>query len=294
MRNRAATSAPYFLAMGPLLILPGLQGCTQGGDARAATSSGVAALSPGNERVLLALDEIRLSDLVPFLETETGKRVELEDLEALRSHRISVQSRNLVPRSTVPSRVLNQLRLDGLDVVETDDVIYIQIGDNPNVGEGFQSRVRPIDSAELLRFLGVHAWKARITVDSALKTLTLRLVRYERDEQGRFSGSLLRTKSRRYAEPVFAELIRVMWRDQGAATEFEVAIGSSITRFEIEAERLRDYRPHGLDVASTFVKGERILAVRWKGVDPGDFTLRPNRSAMQGYLALELELSTSR
>ncbi|MHC4099630.1 MAG: hypothetical protein ACYS15_11755 [Planctomycetota bacterium] len=77
------------------------------------------------DEVMLMLDKVRVEDVVPFLEEETGKDVTLSD-EAGR-HRFTLISADSMSREAAAMRILDKLRLDGLRIIETPNTIEIEL-----------------------------------------------------------------------------------------------------------------------------------------------------------------------
>ena len=130
--SRGPTRQAWTMVIPPLLALLSLQGCVVTDDGWATGPGRSITAGPKSGRgdlVFLALNEIRLVECVPFIEETTGKRVNLDDRPEVRDHRFSLWTKELVTRLEAVQLVLDQLRLDGLEVSETRDAIDIRLGE---------------------------------------------------------------------------------------------------------------------------------------------------------------------
>jgi hypothetical protein len=152
---------------------------------------------------------------------------------------------------------------------------------------------QPLEWADVLGFLGVHAFKVRVSSEQPFNSLTIRLAWFERQGNGGFRrhaiGEDLEVME---LQKIRDRIVSVLWRTEDNMIRFQInSPQQGRAEFTVPAQRLADYVPADRSGGTGMTVGNQtILAVKWRKSEHGSINMVPDTKFMDGYIAIEFEL----
>jgi hypothetical protein len=143
------------------------------------------------------------------------------------------------------------------------------------------------DTADVLKFLGAHAWKWTYRPATRYKEITVRLVQFTRTATGEFTRNEFSADSSSFGEPHTSDDILVVCGSKDGHATFVVSFGHGTSGPHEQASvSLTDYNRAGSgDGGLPHIIGtEYVLLTRFK-----DHKSTDNKADLVSYVAVEIE-----
>ena len=145
-----------------------------------------------------------------------------------------------------------------------------------------------IDSADVLKFLGAHAWKWTHHPAARYKELTIRLVHYTRDEKGEFRPEQFFTDTVNFGEWHVSDDLLVVFSRKGDHLAYVVSNDHSTSGL-LEETKIKpadyDRFGNGKGGAPRAFASEMVLTAEF----PKDRPFTEKKNEMLSYVAVEIE-----
>jgi hypothetical protein len=149
--------------------------------------------------------------------------------------------------------------------------------------------VQPLQAstADVLKFLGAHAWKWRYRAPAPYKEMTVRLVHFIRSPFGKFERNEFSAGSSAFIEPRTSDEILVVCGSKNGHATFVVSFGRGTSGpHERASISFADYSRSGSGDGGLpqIIGSEYMLLTRFK-----NHTMTENKDDLESYVAVEIE-----